>query len=96
MGTAYREPQKEISRQKMKMAIHPSGIRGDTYDLVSTLYHSIEAVEIYGKYAEDAEQKGENELSTFFKEIQEQERRRVSRAKVLLEERLSQERSLLE
>lgn len=62
---------------------------GDTvYDLVSIIYHALQGAETYGMYIADAEEVGDAELAKFFKEVQEEERRRADRAKQLLAGRL--------
>ena len=65
-----------------------TGTRDTTYDLVSILYHALEGGQTYGKYIQDAEQAGDNELAQFFRQVQEEERRRADRAKSLLQQRL--------
>jgi rubrerythrin len=62
---------------------------GDTvYDLVSIIYHALQGAETYGMYIADAEEVGDAELAKFFKEVQDDERRRADRAKKLLAGRL--------
>jgi hypothetical protein len=62
---------------------------GDTvYDLVSIIYHALQGAETYGMYIADAEEVGDAELAKFFKEVQDEERRRSDRAKKLLAGRL--------
>lgn len=59
-----------------------------TYDLVSVLYHSLQGAETYEFFEADAEEAGDEELVTFFREVREEERRRAERAKTLLAARL--------
>ena len=59
-----------------------------TYDLVSVLYHALQGAELYEEYASDAEQGGDQELSQFFREVQQEERRRAERAQQFLAKRL--------
>lgn len=66
-----------------------TGLRDESYDLVSVLYHSLEGATTYAMYMQDAEEDGDSELSQFFQEIQEQEHTRAERAKKLLASRLS-------
>lgn len=61
-----------------------------TYDLVSVLYHSLQGAETYEFYAADADEAGDQELSQFFRDVLEEERRRADRAKQLLSRRLTQ------
>lgn len=70
-----------------------TGTRDTAYDLVSIIYHSLQGAEIYGKYLEDAAQAKDSELGSFFREVQEEERKRADRAKDLLRKRLNQEKS---
>ena len=65
-----------------------TGTKDLTYNLISVAYHALQGAENYGIYAEDAGQSGDKELSQFFKEMQDQERRRADRAKELLSKRL--------
>ena len=58
------------------------------YDLVSVLYHSLQGAETYEFFESDAEEEGDQELVTFFREVREEERRRADRAKALLVTRL--------
>lgn len=59
-----------------------------TYDLVSVLYHSLQGAETYEFFESDAEEAGDQELVTFFREVREEEQRRADRAKALLATRL--------
>jgi len=68
---------------------HLTGTSDEHYDLVSVLYHSLEVAETYGIYIEDAEEAGDQELVDFFREIQNQNRQIVVRAKKLLQQRLN-------
>jgi hypothetical protein len=61
-----------------------TGTRDVGYDLVSILYHALQGAETYGMYIKDAEQAGANEVVQFFREVQQEERRRADRAKELL------------
>ncbi len=78
-------------QRRQKMEGHPTGTHDVTYNLVSILYHALQGAEIYGKYAEDAEQSGDLEFKEFFLEIKEEEKRRADRVKELLAKRLGQE-----
>lgn len=65
-----------------------TGTGDATYDLVSVLYHSLQGAETYEFFESDAEEAGDQELVTFFREVREEERRRADRAKALLVTRL--------
>lgn len=68
-----------------------TGISDIEYDLVSVLYHGLQGAENYERYAKDAEQSGDKELSQFFREVQQEEKRRSERAKSLLASRLKKQ-----
>jgi rubrerythrin len=70
------------------MATQHTGTRDETYDVVSILYHALQGAETYQQYVRDAEQRGDQELAQFFREVQEEEKRRAERAKQLLAKRL--------
>ena len=70
------------------MATQTTGTRDETYDLISILYHALQGAETYQQYVQDAEQRGDQELGQFFREVQEEEKRRAERAKQLLAKRL--------
>ena len=70
------------------MATQHTGTRDETYDVVSILYHALQGAETYQQYVQDAEQRGDQELGQFFREVQEEEKRRAERAKQLLANRL--------
>ncbi len=70
------------------MAPQSTGTRDETYDVVSILYHALQGAETYQQYIRDAEQRGDQDLAQFFREVQEEEKRRADRAKQLLAKRL--------
>ncbi len=55
-----------------------------TFNLVSLLYHSLNASQACEKYMKDAEHMGEKELSAFFQEIALAEKQRAERLKPFL------------
>jgi hypothetical protein len=55
-----------------------------TYNLVSVLYHTLKEAETVEKYIRDAEQTGDENLVRFFRQLQEEDRRRGDQAKQLL------------
>ena len=59
-----------------------------TYSLVSVLYHALQAADLYEQYAKGAG--SDQDLATFFREVQQQEKQRADRAKQLLTKRLQQ------
>ena len=68
-----------------------TGVRDEHYNLVSILYHALEGAETYDTYINDAEGAGDQELAQFFRQVQEEERRRAARAKELLGRKLTQQ-----
>ncbi len=66
-----------------------SPIPNQTYDLVSVLYHVLESAQTYGKYIQDAQQTGDQDLVQFFRDVQQQDQQRATRAQQLLQQRLS-------
>jgi rubrerythrin len=67
-----------------------TGVRDEHYNLVSILYHALQGAETYDTYIRDAEGAGDQELTQFFRQVQEEERQRAARAKELLGRRLTQ------
>jgi hypothetical protein len=65
-----------------------SPILNQTYDLVSVLYHVLKGQQPYGKYIQDAQQSGDQELVQFFQDVQSQDQQRATRAQQLLQRRL--------
>lgn len=61
-----------------------------TYNLVSILYHALQAAETHDQYIRDAEESGDKDLAAFFREVKEENTRRAERAKELLARRLTQ------
>lgn len=55
-----------------------------TYDLVSVLYHTLQEAETVEKYIRDAQSAGNQEAGQFFRDLQEENRRRGDRLKKLL------------
>jgi hypothetical protein len=65
-----------------------TGTRDETYDIVAVLYHALQGAENCRTYQQDAS--GDEELSRFFEEAQNQQRQIADRAKQLLGARLGQ------
>ncbi len=70
-----------------------TGTKDKHYNLTSVLYHALQGGENYDQYISDAEAEGDDELTQFFRDVQEEERNRAQRAKGLLATRLTQEES---
>lgn len=54
------------------------------YNLVSVLYQAAEGGQVYAGYIEDAEKESDEELASFFREVQQQDAERARKAKSLL------------
>jgi len=74
----------------MQKAERMTGTQDVHYNLISVLYHTLQGAETSVQYISDAEESGDEELARFFREVQEEDRRRAERAKTLLGQRLSQ------
>jgi hypothetical protein len=60
-----------------------------TYNLVSILYHALQAAETHDQYIRDAEESGDRDLTAFFREVKDEDMRRAERSKQLLARRLA-------
>ena len=74
--------------QKPSLSAAATEERDEVYGLVSVLYHALQGAETYAQYVEDARRSGDDELSEFFEECQDEEVDRADRAKELLAARL--------
>lgn len=54
------------------------------YDLISVLYHALQAAETCAQYAQDAKSEGSPEVAEFMHNVQEQNQRIAQQAKQLL------------
>jgi hypothetical protein len=54
------------------------------YNLVSVLYHALEAAQTSATYIQDAQQSGNQELITFFQQVQVNANQQAQRAQQLL------------
>ncbi len=68
-----------------------TGTRDIVYNLVSTIYHTLQGAETEAIYIADAEQEGDQELVQFFQEIKQENQRRADHAKRLLARYLARE-----
>jgi hypothetical protein len=73
----------------MQKAERMTGTQDVHYNLISVLYHTLQGAETSTQYVSDAEESGDEELARFFRDVQEEDRRRAERAKTLLGQRLS-------
>ena len=60
------------------------------FDLISVIYHSLQAMQAAGVYADDAVSVGDDELAGLFQTMQQESRQRAEQAKQLLGQRLRQ------
>jgi hypothetical protein len=65
-----------------------TGASDKTFNLISVLYHALEAASTHEQYVSDAEQNNDTELADFFREIQQHHQQMAERAKGLLKQRL--------
>jgi hypothetical protein len=54
------------------------------YDLISVLYHALQAADTCAQYQQDAQVEGSTEVADFMREVQEQNTRIAQQAKTLL------------
>ena len=65
-----------------------TGVRDPHYNLVSVLYHTLQEADLLDQYIQDSEQSGDQDLASYFREVQQSDRARAVRAKDLLKQRL--------
>jgi hypothetical protein len=81
----------DLERTDEQAATHErrdTGTSDRLYDVVSVLYHALQAAEAAGRYVGDAEARGDDELAQFFRDVIEEQRDCAERAKELLVARL--------
>jgi hypothetical protein len=67
-----------------------TGMSDPTFNLVSVLYHALQAAQTYDTYIRDAEQRGDNSMAQFLRQIQNEDRNRAQYAMQLLAQRVNQ------
>ncbi|HEV7234961.1 MAG TPA: hypothetical protein VGN15_02195 [Ktedonobacteraceae bacterium] len=67
-----------------------TGVSDPNFNLVSILYHALQAAQTYDTYIRDAEQQGDNNLAQFLRQIQMEDRNRAQYAMQVLVQRVSQ------
>jgi hypothetical protein len=87
---AWAHNQAGSSEEDLIMARPETPIPDEIYDIVSVLYHALQDAETYEQYIRDAEQRGDQELAQYFREVQEEDIRRALRGKELLARHLAQ------
>jgi hypothetical protein len=65
-----------------------TGMPDEHYDLISVLYHALQGGETSELYINDAREAGDEELTAFFEQVQEEDRNRAERGAQLLASRL--------
>jgi len=63
--------------------INPQTMNKD-YDLISVLYHALQAADTCAQYGKDAETEGSEEVAQFMRDVQDQNRKIAEQAKELL------------
>ena len=66
------------------MATGETGFSDVVFDLISVQYHSIKAGHDYGQYVRDADNANLDDVTSFFREVMEQDSARARRAHELL------------
>ncbi|EFH81309.1 hypothetical protein [Ktedonobacter racemifer] len=56
------------------------------YDLISCLYHSLQSAQTCEAYAKDAQQSGNQNLTQFFRDVQQDCNKQAQRARELLDQ----------
>lgn len=68
---------------------HITGVKDKNYNLISALYHMLQAATNYDTYIQDAEKAGDQEAAQFFRTLQEQTIKHSQEGEKLLAARLS-------
>lgn len=93
--TATPQKQKTGTRQQPASAPAPrtptTGTEDHVYGVVSVLYHALQGAQTYQQYIADARKASDEELVKFFEQCRDEERRRATRAKQLLVDRVELE-----
>jgi rubrerythrin len=66
------------------MATGETGFSDVVFDLISVQYHSLKAGHDYGQYVRDADNANLDDVTSFFREVMEQDSARARRAHELL------------
>ncbi len=56
------------------------------YNLVSVLYHSLQAAQTSASYIQDAQQSGNQQVAQFFQQVQQQANQQANQAKQLIDQ----------
>jgi hypothetical protein len=79
---------RNAQRSKSRDVESATGERDENYNLISVLYHALQAAETTQQYQKDAEQSGDEQLAQFFQEAQSGYAEFAQQAKRLLIERM--------
>jgi hypothetical protein len=79
----------ELRKQMENFITHFQGENIERDDLISFFYRALREVELCNQYILNAERLGNEDLAEFYKEIQAQDRLRVSRTQEFLNRHLS-------
>ena len=80
----------QFSNQPNQAGSATAGVSDPTFNLVSVLYHALQAAQTYDTYIRDAEQRGDSSMAQFLRQIQNEDRNRAQYAMQLLVQRASQ------
>lgn len=97
MATVQRSKSTTESKPKGGRAAASKAARGSaetgeqdtSYNLISVLYHALQAAETYGQYIEDAEDNDDDELVRMFEQVRASQMDIAERAKRLLASRIA-------
>jgi len=89
-GSAARSATKRSGNSSSRASAAATGQRDEHYDVISVLYHALQAAETVQQYIADAKQAKDDELLSFFEETAEEYKARAAQAKELLAARLDE------
>jgi hypothetical protein len=80
----------QTNQARTDMGASTTGVSDPTFNIVSILYHALQAAQTYDTYIRDAEQHGDKNLAQFLRQIQSEDRNRAQYAMQLLTQRTTQ------
>jgi hypothetical protein len=80
----------QTNQARTDMGASTTGVSDPTFNIVSILYHALQAAQTYDTYIRDAEQHGDANLAQFLRQIQSEDRNRAQYAMQLLTQRTTQ------
>lgn len=86
----------DVSARGRTAAAVQDVIPDDIYDLVGVLYHSLREAQNCEQYAEDAQDREDDELADYFLDIRRADFERAERAEALLAARLAERYEIAE